>query len=154
MASYSTRDPKGWCGDPSRGAALGRATFKGDARGQISVARVHLDSGGYDRNGTYFGAGRRKLFWVSDESGEVDYVFRAVDMSSACAEVSKGYPSNPVTAGPDLLLKCAGVGFNGCPDDNDAVIYSEHCEECEHEQILVQEGYDAQDNYDPYEGHF
>ena len=33
MPDYSTHDPKGWCGDPRRGAALGRATIQeGDAK--------------------------------------------------------------------------------------------------------------------------
>jgi hypothetical protein len=26
--SYKTHDPKGWCGDPQRGAALGRHAHK------------------------------------------------------------------------------------------------------------------------------
>jgi hypothetical protein len=60
VPDYSTHDPKGWCGNPSRGAALGRPTVMDapkDFSGRLFVSRVRLNSGGYDKNGTYFGHG-------------------------------------------------------------------------------------------------
>jgi hypothetical protein len=75
---YSTHDPKGWCGDPRRGAALGRPTVKGSPgfEGKIYLRRVYLDMGGYDRNGTYFGHGN-PLYWYADADGEIDGMLRA-----------------------------------------------------------------------------
>lgn len=97
MPDYSANDPKGWCGDPSRGAALGRPTVKGapaDFAGKITVQRVHLDQGGYDRNGTYFGSGEgtEPLYWCADEEGTIDYCLRAKDLESAKRKVSADYP--------------------------------------------------------------
>lgn len=75
---YSTHDPKGWCGDPSRGAAMGRPTVTGkaDYDGQIRLRRSYLDSGGYDRNGTYFGFGD-PLYWYASDDGTIDGMLRA-----------------------------------------------------------------------------
>jgi hypothetical protein len=96
MPNYSANDPKGWCGDPKRGAALGRPTVKDVNRHdpiELSVQRVHLDAGGYDRNGTYFGRseGSDPLYWVASEDGQVDYCLRAKDLESARALVSRDF---------------------------------------------------------------
>lgn len=94
---YKRNDPKGWCGDPSRGAALGRPTITDapkDRPIRLSVRRSYLDAGGYDRNGTYFGRGA-PLYWVSgedSEGNEVDYMLRAYDREDARAKVLKRYP--------------------------------------------------------------
>jgi hypothetical protein len=86
MTSYKTNDPKGWGGDPKRGAALGRPTIQGelDEGETISIFRKQLD-GDYDENDTYFGGGPDvdPLFWVSSESGGVDYMIRAKGISDA-----------------------------------------------------------------------
>jgi len=76
--SYSDRDPKGWGGDPRRGAAMGRGTWAGpaDFSGRITLRRVHLDNGGYDTNGTYFGHGD-PLYWYASDDGEIDGMLRA-----------------------------------------------------------------------------
>jgi hypothetical protein len=89
---YSVHDPRGWCGDPTRGAAMGRRCYHvenpEEYAGRIYVARVPLDAGGYDPNGTYFGspdwgqlhrAGSTDLgplYWAHDADCEVDFVFR------------------------------------------------------------------------------
>jgi hypothetical protein len=102
--SYKTNDSKGWCGDPKRGAALGRPTIKGEYTGQVlSIVRKQLD-GDYDENGTYFGGGRdvQPLFWVSSEDGEFDYMIRAKDIGDARAQVAKQYPG----------AKIAGDSYN------------------------------------------
>jgi hypothetical protein len=86
MTSYKTNDPKGWMWDPKLGAALGRPTIQGelDEGETISIVRKQLD-GDYDENDTYFGGGPDvdPLFWVSSESGGVDYMIRAKGISDA-----------------------------------------------------------------------
>jgi hypothetical protein len=91
---YKTHDPKGWGGDPSRGAALGRPTVKDegkDFQGRISIRRVRLDSGGYDKNGMYFGHGA-PLYWCASEDGGIDFMLRAGDREAAREKVLKDYP--------------------------------------------------------------
>lgn len=93
--NYSTNDPKGWCGDPTRGAALGRATIV-DADpdtfdGKLYLRRVRLNNGGYDRNGTYFGVGK-PLYWCADADGTVDFVVRVWDREGAKRAALVEYP--------------------------------------------------------------
>lgn len=97
MPDYKTYDPRGWCGDPRRGAALGRPTVKGpaDFAGRLCLRRVRIDSGGYDPNGTYFGIGR-PLYWYADDDGEIDGVLRADDRADARARVLDMYPNAKV----------------------------------------------------------
>lgn len=96
-ADYKRHDPRGWGGNPSRGAALGRAVYQDapkDRPIKLYLRRVRLDSGGYDPNGTYFGHGS-PLYWVSGEDAEgneVDYMLRAYDREDAKAEVRTTYP--------------------------------------------------------------
>lgn len=77
LPDYEKHDPKGWCGDPSRGAALGRGTYiqEGVDKQPLYVQAVET-YGGYDRNGTYFGHGDT-LFWFATAGCEVDFVMRA-----------------------------------------------------------------------------
>lgn len=71
MPSYKTNDPKGWCGDPTRGAALGRPNIHNkEYTGKLTLRRIRLNSGGYDSNGTYFG-------WGASADGSVDFITRA-----------------------------------------------------------------------------
>ncbi len=90
---YWTREPRGWCGDPSRGAALGRPTYGGSAdfSGRITLRRVRLNSGGYDCLGTYWGVGA-PLFWYADDSGTIDGCLRASSRDAAKAKLRKPYP--------------------------------------------------------------
>ncbi len=95
MPSYKTNDPKGWCGDPKRGAAMGRPSRHASDMGashKLTLRHVPLDSGGYDKNGTYFGTGPN-LYWCADESGEIDFVFRAHNREYAKERVRKDYPN-------------------------------------------------------------
>lgn len=100
MPDYSTHDPKGWGGDPRRGAALGRPTVqKGDEAaftGKLYLRRIRLDSGGYDPNGTYFGLGQ-PLYWCADdgtsENHSIDFMLRAADRDEAKAAVRARYPN-------------------------------------------------------------
>lgn len=94
MPDYKTHDPRGWCGDPSRGAALGRATIQDEDEnyaGKIFLMRVRLNQGGYDRNGTYFGTGA-PLYWCANEEYTIDFILRANSRESARELVLKKYP--------------------------------------------------------------
>lgn len=90
---YETNDPKGWRGDPQRGAALGRASKHNtkDFEGKMYLREVALDHQGYDRLGTYWGAGP-KLFWYASTDGTIDAVTRAKDRDEACDAVLRHYP--------------------------------------------------------------
>lgn len=93
--SYRTNDPRGWCGDPSRGAAMGRPTVHDVDPGspvKLTLRRIHLDSGGYDPNGTYFGIGE-PLYWCADSEGDIDFMTRATSRDDAKARIRVLYPN-------------------------------------------------------------
>lgn len=94
MPDYSINDPKGWCGDPSRGAAIGRPAIKGEANydGRLYVRRVRLNNGGYDRNGTYFGQGA-PLYWVSSPDSDIDFMERGHGRDHVAVRVAARYPN-------------------------------------------------------------
>lgn len=96
---YTTNDPRGWCGDPRRGAALGRPTIHDPnpetVTARLSLRKVRLNSGGYDTNGTYFGHGE-PLYWCADSKGDVDFMLRAHNRTTARQEVLKQYPNAKV----------------------------------------------------------
>lgn len=95
--SYKTNDPRGWCGDPKRGAALGRPTIHEapkDFDGKLTLRRIHLDSDGCDSNGTYFGIGA-PLYWYAysgEDSVEIDGMVRAASREEAKQKILKDYP--------------------------------------------------------------
>jgi len=92
--NYKTNDSRGWCGDPRRGAALGRPTVQDaptDFADKLHLRRVRLDSGGYDLNGTYFGHGQ-PLYWCASADGSVDFMLRAHSRDEAKAAVRERYP--------------------------------------------------------------
>jgi hypothetical protein len=94
MPDYKLHDPRGWCGDPSRGAALGRPTVTDkpkDFDGVLTLRRVRLNSGGYDTNGTYFGNGT-PLYWCASDDGEVDFMLRAYGRRTAREQAREVYP--------------------------------------------------------------
>ena len=100
MPDYSRNDPKGWCGDPSRGAALGRSTITDappEFADRIYLRRVRLDSGGYDKNGTYFGHDQ-PLYWAASEDGEIDFMLRASTREGARKQVLEKYSKAKVRA--------------------------------------------------------
>lgn len=93
--NYTRNDPKGWCGDPSRGAALGRSTIleaEEDFSDRIYLRKVRLNQGGYDSNGTYFGSGPPALYWYSNDDGSIDAMLRAVNREDARKQVLAKYP--------------------------------------------------------------
>lgn len=96
LPSYKTRDPRGWCGDPRRGAALGRRTVHGprDFAGRFVLRRIRLDAGGYDSLGTYFGDGE-PLYWYAAETddGPIEGVLRASSRGKAKSLIRETYPN-------------------------------------------------------------
>jgi hypothetical protein len=94
LPSYTDNDPRGWCGDPSRGAAMGRGSIHEaptDSSVKLVLRRVRLDNGGYDRNGTYFGWGQ-PLYWYADSEGEIDAMLRADTRAQAKEQIRVKYP--------------------------------------------------------------
>lgn len=92
--SYKTNDPRGWCGDSRRGAAMGRPTIREaspEFSDRLTLRRVHLNSGGYDCNGTYFGTGV-PLYWYADADGKIDAMLRATDREDAKRRIADHYP--------------------------------------------------------------
>lgn len=88
---YQANDPKGWCGDAKRGAALGRpAIHDPDFKGHLHVQEIPLEDG-YDENGTYFGEGR-PLYWVANHLYTIDYMIRADDHADVLKQVKEKCP--------------------------------------------------------------
>jgi hypothetical protein len=98
MPDYKRHDPKGWCGDPRRGAAMGRNTYQDELDtydGKLSLRRIHLN-GDYDSNGTYWGyTSGTSLYWVANEELTIDYVIRIHGFSREVAKnkVREDYPN-------------------------------------------------------------
>jgi len=97
MPDYKMHDPRGWCGDPKRGAAMGRAEYHADdtsAPVRLFVRRVRLH-GDYDANGTYWGGGygTLPLYWVASADCEVDFCVRARDRAHAIEQARCQYPT-------------------------------------------------------------
>lgn len=91
---YKTNDPKGWGGNPARGAALGRSDIR-DAtdetfKDRLTLRRVRLN-GDYDRLGTYWGSGA-PLFWCASDDGLLELTLRAGSREQAMARVREQYP--------------------------------------------------------------
>lgn len=77
--TYKTRNPRGWCGDPRRGAAVGRNNYFAEDpltfSGSIWIAPVHINGDGYDRLGTYFGcSNERSIYWIANAYDTIDCV--------------------------------------------------------------------------------
>lgn len=115
---YKYNDPRGWGGDSSRGAAMGRMSIKDipedyEAPGfTIHVERI-LIAEGYDPNGTYWGEAG-PLFWIYSEAeveklatwvlhkpkyaelSYIDYCERFVDLEDAVRIVHETWPNAQV----------------------------------------------------------
>jgi len=92
--SYKANDPRGWCGDPKRGAALGRRDVHDHDADQpivLVVLPVRFVDGDYDINGTYWGSGE-PLYWYADCNGRVDAMLRAKDRGAAIEAIRVRYP--------------------------------------------------------------
>jgi hypothetical protein len=60
---------------------------------RVSVSRVYLNGGGYDRTGEYFGVGA-PLFHAFNDSDTINFHVRAYDRADAVAEVRRRYPGS------------------------------------------------------------
>ncbi len=94
--NYSDNAPSGYMNNPKRGAAMGRPSIAPAADDaaqspKVTLQRVHLDSGGYDPTGAYFGHGS-PLYWAATEDGALDITFRAADRDAAKAHVRDVMP--------------------------------------------------------------
>lgn len=77
--------------DCKYGAPMGRVSIVTDCDGKVSLRRVPLNSGGYDRGGAYWGH-PNDLYWVGDESGGLDMFIRAKSRAAAKAAVLADWP--------------------------------------------------------------
>ena len=96
LPSYKTRDPRGWGGDPKRGAAMGRGSrldAPADVEVKLVLQKVRLDNGGYDANGTYFGWGGNPVYWYADSEGTIDACLRAPNRHDAKCQIRGKYPN-------------------------------------------------------------
>ncbi len=85
--------PSGWCGDPKRGASMGRPSVLPDTfTGKLRLQRIRLDQGGYDKGGAYWGSGN-PLYWAGSADGELSYFLRAKDRTTAKARIHEKYPA-------------------------------------------------------------
>jgi len=143
LERFKRYDPKGWCGDPRRGAALGRADIrKGEPVGTIAICQVPLSSGGYDTLGTYWGGG--SLYWYADEDGMVDSVISAEDADAALATIRAEFPSTPLEVRKPIgpCPECKGSGIDCRCSDCDGSGCAEGCaEDCG--PCVCDEGEDA-----------
>lgn len=93
-SDYATNAPQGYMGDGRRGAPLGRPSLvPEDAAGmRVQLRPIHLDEGGYDDQGTYFGVGE-PVWWAATTDGSLDATLRARDEADAVAQVLTMVPS-------------------------------------------------------------
>lgn len=83
----------GWCGDPSRGASMGRGSFGEEPPAEkVHLVRIRLDRGGYDNGGAYWGQGL-PLYYAWTDDGEHNLWTRAADRNHAVEIVLKRWPS-------------------------------------------------------------
>lgn len=68
---------------------------------KVSVSRIRLNAGGYDRTGRYWGCDA-PLFHVASEGDSINFELRAVDRDAAIAEVSRRYPGALFNRGASL----------------------------------------------------
>lgn len=71
------------------GAPMGRFTGPEFLTGKVSLRRVRLNSGGYDRGGAYWGLGQ-PLYEANDDCGNT-IIFRATNRESAKAHLKADF---------------------------------------------------------------
>jgi hypothetical protein len=107
-AMYDYQKPdRGWCGDPGRGAAMGRSSdLPLDTHEPLTIRRVPIVDG-YDPGGTYWGE-PNDLFCVFDGDGRVHYL-RAESCEAAKAEFPHAeFPLADEVSEADLADMLAG----------------------------------------------
>jgi hypothetical protein len=92
MMSSPESPDAGWCGDPRRGAAMGRGSAAPDhEHHRFSVRRVRLN-GDYDEGGTYWGGGGGPLYYYAADDGTDGYL-RASDRDHAIEQIREKHPN-------------------------------------------------------------
>lgn len=105
LDEYKKNDPRGWMGDPKRGAALGRKTINTlprDYAGYIYVREVILDDGGYDCLGTYFGHGKPLWWCAANGDDHLDRVVRGT-AEDVVAELKNYFPNSQICFAPEKI---------------------------------------------------
>ena len=76
------------------GAPLGRSSQPAghDDTVKVSLRRVPINAGGYDRGGAYWGLGA-PLWYACDDDGDYSEYFRAWDRAAAKAHVLEKLPN-------------------------------------------------------------
>lgn len=96
MATKKLPQDRGYMGDRTRGASMGRESRTGIVpdNAKWALQRVRLNSGGYDGGGAYWGAGL-PLYWATEHmvGGEAELFFRAAGRDAAKAHVRALYPN-------------------------------------------------------------
>lgn len=82
------------------GAPMGRAEKHQEPEGKLTVRQVHLDNGGYDSGGAYWGL-PNNLHLVEDESGEYQ-AFERGTPTQVCQKLREEHPGIPVEVAYDL----------------------------------------------------
>ena len=90
--SPSQEPDRGWCGDPKRGAAMGRDSDGTPDASKLHLRRVRINSGGYDSGGAYWGIGA-PLFEAWDDEGNFRYFTRAADRVAAKSKLHAEHAS-------------------------------------------------------------
>jgi hypothetical protein len=102
LERFKKNAPKGYCGDPVRGAAMGRADINPTAEpaGPLTVCFVERYDGGYDVCGTYWGCssdhGLYFAYGDDAEGNDIEMLFWAKGDVSARKYMLNMYPDNTV----------------------------------------------------------
>ena len=82
----------GWCGDPSRGAAMGRPSAD-HMEGVIKIQPMEMVDGAYDKGGTYWGCGSHEMgFMYVLEDSEGNQAYLRIIPGKMVESVAEAYP--------------------------------------------------------------
>lgn len=102
-ASYERHNPRGYQGDPKRGASLGRPDrhlperWRPTFEGQLTLQKIRINADGYDRLGTYWGISDACcLYWAGSDDGAIDITCWARSREQARMLVLSLYPNAKV----------------------------------------------------------